>query len=79
VTALPSLEAVLAGSDVVSLHVPLSGATRGLIGAAQLAQMRAGAVLVNMARGGVVDEQGVCVCTALAGLLEVGCVSGAVA
>jgi phosphoglycerate dehydrogenase-like enzyme len=57
----PSVEAVdldtlLAAADVVSLHVPLLPSTRGLIGARELALMRPGAILVNTARGGVVDE-----------------------
>lgn len=52
-----SLDALLAQSDVVSLHAPLLPTTRRLIGARELALMRADAVLVNTARGGVVDEQ----------------------
>ncbi|GEM_PF-5445053 len=43
--------------DVDSLHCPLSDATRNLIGAAELARMKAGAILINTARGGIVDEQ----------------------
>ncbi|TFL19942.1 hydroxyacid dehydrogenase [Jannaschia formosa] len=54
------LEEVLARADVVSLHVPLTDGTRGLIDAAALASMKPGAVLVNAARGGVVDEEAVC-------------------
>jgi phosphoglycerate dehydrogenase-like enzyme len=50
------LDALLASSDVVSLHVPLLPSTRGLIGARELALMPRGAILVNTARGGVVDE-----------------------
>jgi D-3-phosphoglycerate dehydrogenase len=50
---------LLARSDVVSVHVPLTRATRGLVGAAQLARMKPGAILLNVARGGVVDEAGV--------------------
>jgi (S)-sulfolactate dehydrogenase len=49
-------ETLLAQSDVVSLHVPLTPATRNMIGAAQLAALRPGSVLINAARGGVVDE-----------------------
>jgi (S)-sulfolactate dehydrogenase len=50
------LRALLAAADVLSLHVPLTAETRDLIGAQALAAMRADAVLVNTARGGVVDE-----------------------
>jgi phosphoglycerate dehydrogenase-like enzyme len=50
------LETLLAAADIVSLHVPLLPTTRGLIGARELALMRPGAILVNTARGGVVDE-----------------------
>ena len=53
---MASLEHVLARADFVSVHVPLQPSTRGLIGAAQLATMKPGGFLVNMARGGVVDE-----------------------
>lgn len=51
-----SLDSLLAGSDVVSVHVPLNERTRHLIGAGQLAAMRDGAVLINTSRGGVVDD-----------------------
>jgi (S)-sulfolactate dehydrogenase len=51
-----SLERVIETSDVVSLHVPLTQTTRHMIDAATLARMRPGTVLVNAARGGVVDE-----------------------
>ena len=50
------LRALLAAADVLSLHVPLTAETRDLIGAAALAAMRPDAVLINTARGGVVDE-----------------------
>ena len=51
-----SLEALLATSDAVSLHVPLMPETRGLINAERLALMQPGAVLINAARGSIVDE-----------------------
>ncbi|MDN3354509.1 NAD(P)-dependent oxidoreductase [Actinomadura sp. DC4] len=51
------LGALLAESDVVSLHTPLSPATRGLIGRRELAAMRAGAYLINTARAGLVDQR----------------------
>jgi D-3-phosphoglycerate dehydrogenase / 2-oxoglutarate reductase len=63
---VPSLAALLEASDVVSLHLPLTAATRGLIGAAELARMRTGSILLNTARGGIVDE------TALAAALRQG-------
>lgn len=50
------LDDLLAGSDVVVLTVPLSAATTGLIGAARLALMRPHALLINVARGPLVDE-----------------------
>lgn len=52
-----SLPEVLGLADVISLHVPLSEATRGLIGREQLGLMKRSAVLVNAARGPVVDEE----------------------
>lgn len=51
-----SLPDLLAGSDVVSLHCPLTPETHHLVGAEELAAMRPGAVLVNAARGPIVDE-----------------------
>lgn len=50
------LPALLAEADVLSPHVPLTPETRHLIGAAQLRQLKRGAILINAARGGVVDE-----------------------
>ena len=54
-----SLAELIAGSDVISLHVPLTPETRNLFGADAIARMRAGAILINAARGGVVDEAAV--------------------
>ena len=51
---------VLVRSDIVSLHLPLSRETHHLLGAAQLRRMRRGAILVNTARGGLVDEAALC-------------------
>jgi D-3-phosphoglycerate dehydrogenase len=51
-----SLDELLTSSTIVSLHVPLTGATQGLIGEAELAKMPAGAFLVNTSRGEVIDE-----------------------
>lgn len=51
-----SLDGLLTLSDVVSLHVPLTEATRNMIGSAQIAAMKPDAILINAARGGVVDE-----------------------
>jgi phosphoglycerate dehydrogenase-like enzyme len=50
------LRALLSRSEVLSLHCPLDAATRGMIGAAELALLPRGAILVHTARGGVVDE-----------------------
>ena len=50
------LDELLARADILTLHVPYSRATHHLIGAAQLARMKPGAILINAARGGVVDD-----------------------
>jgi glyoxylate reductase len=66
-----SLDQLLAQSDFVTLHVPLLPETRHLIGAAQLARMKKTAILINTARGPVVDE------AALAVALAAGTIAGA--
>jgi (S)-sulfolactate dehydrogenase len=65
------VEGLLAVADAVSLHVPLTDETRGLIDANRIAGMKEGAVLVNTARGGIVDE------AALAEALKAGRLGGA--
>ena len=52
-----SLDELLARADVVSLHCPLNDATRGLLGTAEFRKMKDTAVLINTARGGLVDSQ----------------------
>jgi len=66
-----TLDALLRESDVVSLHVPLLPSTKGLIGERELAAMKAGAVLIQASRGGIVDE------AALAAQLRSGHLGGA--
>jgi (S)-sulfolactate dehydrogenase len=65
------LEALLRESDVVSLHVPLTPQTRGLLGSERLALMKRDAVVINTARGGIIDE------AALATMLREGRLGGA--
>jgi phosphoglycerate dehydrogenase-like enzyme len=70
--AMPcSLDDLLSSADVVTLHVPLLPATTGLIGARELGRMKESAVLIQAARGGVVDE------AALAAALAAGRIAGA--
>ena len=66
-----ALDDLLRRSDVVSLHLPLTDQSRGMIGKAQLAEMKQGAILVNTGRGPLVDEP------ALIEALESGHLAGA--
>ena len=54
-----ALDALVATADVVSVHVPLTASTRGLFDAPRIATMRRGSILINTARGGIVDEAAV--------------------
>jgi D-3-phosphoglycerate dehydrogenase / 2-oxoglutarate reductase len=56
---LVELDELLRRSDVVTVHVPLTRATKGLIGGDALAKMKPGAMILNVARGGIVDEAAV--------------------
>jgi D-3-phosphoglycerate dehydrogenase len=51
------LEDLLPSADIVSINVPLNDATRGMIGAKEIEDMKTGAILINCARGGIVDEK----------------------
>ncbi len=68
---LVTLDALLERSDFITVHVPLNNATRGMIGAAQIARMKDGVRIINCARGGIVDE------LALADAIKSGKVEGA--
>jgi glycerate dehydrogenase len=67
----PSFGSVLEQADVLSLHCPLTPATRGLIGTAELERMKSDAILINTARGGLIDSR------ALAAALAAGQIGGA--
>ncbi len=55
VTRVRSIEALMGESDILSVHCPLTRETRGIVGSAQIAQLKPNAVLVNTARGPIVD------------------------
>lgn len=65
------LDELLAKSDVVSIHAPYNERTAGLIGAEEIAKMKSAAVIINMGRGGIVDEK------ALADAVDAGIIAGA--
>ncbi len=67
-----SLDALLEVADVLTVHTPLTDETRGMIGRRELAKLPPGAVVANLARGGIVDEE------ALAAALRAGTLRGAV-
>jgi len=69
--AIVTFEEVLARSEFVTVHTPLTPETKGLIGAKELAAMKPGSILVNCARGGIIDEK------ALARALASGHLAGA--
>lgn len=66
-----TLDEVISGSDVLSLHVPLVESTKNLMNGERIASMKKGAILVNTARGGIVDD------AALASALKTGHLGGA--
>jgi phosphoglycerate dehydrogenase-like enzyme len=66
-----SLDQLLQTAEIVTLHVPLTPATEGLLGERELAKMKPGSILIQAARGGVVDE------LALAKHLQLGSIGGA--
>lgn len=65
------LEELLKTSDIVSIHAPLNERTNGLIGAREISMMKSSAILINMGRGGIVDE------TALADAIDNETIAGA--
>ncbi|KAI9818886.1 MAG: hypothetical protein M1827_007707 [Pycnora praestabilis] len=71
VALVQSLPALLAVSDFLTIHTPLIASTKGMIGTAELRSMKKGARILNVARGGMIDE------TALLGALEEGHIAGA--
>jgi D-3-phosphoglycerate dehydrogenase len=66
-----TLDQLLAQSDVITVHTPMTDETRGMIGAAEIAKMKDGVIVLNIARGGIYDE------TALADALNSGKIAGA--
>ena len=68
---LLDLDAVFAAADAISVHLPLTTETSRIVGRKQLGRLRAGAVLVNTSRGGVIDEDALVEC------LESGRLAGA--
>ena len=71
VRRVAALEQLLDVADILTMHTPLTDETRGMIGAAELARLKRGAIVANLARGGIVGEQ------ALAAALRSGHLAGA--
>ena len=66
-----SLDELLKDSDIISVHAPLNDKTKGLVGAAELKKMKSSAIILNLGRGGIINE------AALADALEAGTIAGA--
>jgi glyoxylate reductase len=69
---IESLDELLGAADIVSVHLQLSSETTGLIGRAQLSRMKKTAILINTARGGIVDEDALCAALQSGGLAGAG-------
>ncbi len=67
-----SLDALLAASDIVTLHIPLMEGTRNLLGRDELARMKKSAYLINIARGELIDEGALAECLASGGIAGAG-------
>ncbi|MEZ5843652.1 MAG: 2-hydroxyacid dehydrogenase [Hyphomicrobiaceae bacterium] len=66
------MDELLAAADVLTIHVPLTEATRGLIGRRELSRLKPGSIVVNTARGGIVDEAALVECLTSGHLLAAG-------
>lgn len=71
VEIVPTMDALFEQADFLTIHTPMIASTKGMIGASELAKMKPTARVLNVARGGIVEE------TALLSALEVGTIAGA--
>ena len=71
VEIVPTMDEVFAQADFLTVHTPMIASTKGMIGAAELSKMKPTARVLNVARGGIIDE------TALLEALEAGTIAGA--
>ena len=71
VETVPTLDELFSQADFLTVHTPMIATTKGMIGATELAKMKPTARILNVARGGIIDE------TALVSALEVGTIAGA--